>query len=59
MASNDVTINNPNYAGTLRVAADTFLRNQHRELKTDFLLAELPFNVSDWSGQRLYGGSWL
>ncbi|HCA6585658.1 TPA: N-6 DNA methylase [Pseudomonas aeruginosa] len=33
--------------------ADTFLRDQHPDLKADFILANPPFNVSDWSGQLL------
>jgi type I restriction enzyme M protein len=35
--------------------ADTFLRDQHPDLKADFVLANPPFNVSDWSGQLLRG----
>jgi type I restriction enzyme M protein len=33
--------------------ADTFLRNQHPDLKADYILANPPFNISDWSGQLL------
>jgi type I restriction enzyme M protein len=33
--------------------ADTFLRNLHPDLRADFILANPPFNVSDWSGQLL------
>jgi len=33
--------------------ADSFLRDLHPDLKADFLLANPPFNVSDWSGQLL------
>jgi type I restriction enzyme M protein len=33
--------------------ADTFLRDAHPDLKADFVLANPPFNVSDWSGQLL------
>lgn len=33
--------------------ADTFLRNVHPDLRADFILANPPFNVSDWSGQLL------
>lgn len=33
--------------------ADTFLRDAHPDLKADFILANPPFNVSDWSGQLL------
>jgi len=32
---------------------DTFLRNQHPDLKADFILANPPFNISDWSGKLL------
>jgi type I restriction enzyme M protein len=35
--------------------ADTFLNDQHPDLKADFVLANPPFNVSDWSGQLLRG----
>src|SRR5688572_25601161 len=35
--------------------ADTFLRDQHPDLKADFILANPPFNVSDWSGALLRG----
>lgn len=34
---------------------DTFLRDLHPDLKADYLLANPPFNVSDWSGQLLEG----
>ena len=32
---------------------DTFHNDQHPDLKADFILANPPFNVSDWGGQRL------
>ena len=35
--------------------ADTFLRDLHPDLKADYVLANPPFNVSDWSGQLLEG----
>lgn len=35
--------------------ADTFLRDAHPDLKADFILANPPFNVSDWSGALLRG----
>ncbi len=28
--------------------ADTFIRNQHADLRADFVLANPPFNISDW-----------
>jgi type I restriction enzyme M protein len=28
--------------------ADTFVRNQHPDLRSDFVLANPPFNISDW-----------
>ena len=31
--------------------ADSFLEDLHKDLKADFLLANPPFNVSDWNGQ--------
>jgi type I restriction enzyme M protein len=33
--------------------ADTFLRNLHPDLKADYILANPPFNVSEWSGELL------
>ncbi len=32
---------------------DTFHNDQHPDLKADFVLANPPFNVSDWGGDRL------
>ena len=32
---------------------DSFLNDRHPDLKADFILANPPFNVSDWSGERL------
>jgi len=32
---------------------DTFLQDKHPDLKADFILANPPFNVSDWSGKQL------
>jgi hypothetical protein len=32
---------------------DTFLADKHQDLKADFILANPPFNVSDWSGEHL------
>jgi type I restriction enzyme M protein len=33
--------------------ADTFHSDLHKDLKADFILANPPFNVSDWGGDRL------
>ena len=33
--------------------ADSFLRNLHADLKADYILANPPFNISDWSGKLL------
>jgi type I restriction enzyme M protein len=33
--------------------ADTFHNDVHKDLKADFILANPPFNVSDWGGERL------
>jgi type I restriction enzyme M protein len=33
--------------------ADTFHDDQHPDLRADFILANPPFNVSEWGGQRL------
>lgn len=32
---------------------DSFQNDQHKDLKADFILANPPFNVSDWGGERL------
>ena len=32
---------------------DSFHNDRHPDLKTDFILANPPFNVSDWGGERL------
>ena len=34
---------------------DTFRNDRHPDLKADFILANHPFNVSDWGGERLAG----
>ena len=34
-------------------AADTFHRDQHADLRADFVLANPPFNISDWGGELL------
>jgi len=34
--------------------ADTFLRNLHPDLKADYILANPPFNVSEWHGRQLH-----
>ncbi|WP_250903280.1 HsdM family class I SAM-dependent methyltransferase [Ralstonia pickettii] len=33
--------------------ADTFHRDQHSDLRADYVLANPPFNISDWGGERL------
>ena len=33
--------------------ADSFHRDLHKDLRADFILANPPFNVSDWGGDRL------
>src|SRR5216110_2347875 len=35
------------------VAADTFHNDLHRDLRADFILANPPFNMSDWGGENL------
>jgi type I restriction enzyme M protein len=32
---------------------DTFLNDKHKDLKADFIMANPPFNISDWSGEQL------
>jgi type I restriction enzyme M protein len=34
---------------------DTFHADRHPDLKADFILANPPFNISDWGGERLAG----
>lgn len=36
-----------------REPGDAFARNQHPDLRADFILANSPFNISDW-----WDGSW-
>jgi type I restriction enzyme M protein len=38
-----------------REPADTFVRNQHPDFRADFVLANPPFNVSDWWHGSLEG----
>jgi len=38
-----------------REPADTFTRNQHANLRADFILANPPFNISDWWHGSLEG----
>lgn len=33
--------------------ADSFHKDLHKDLKADFILANPPFNISDWGGERL------
>lgn len=33
--------------------ADSFHNDQHKDLKADYILANPPFNISDWGGDRL------
>ncbi|GEK59885.1 hypothetical protein MHA01_27900 [Marinococcus halophilus] len=33
--------------------ADTFHKDLHKSLKADYILANPPFNISDWGGNRL------
>ena len=40
-----------------REPADTFTRNQHPDLRADFILANPPFNISDWWHGSLMGDS--
>lgn len=34
-------------------AADTFFNDQHKSLRADFIIANPPFNMSDWGGDKL------
>ena len=34
---------------------DSFRNDRHPDLKADFILANPPFNISDWGGERLQG----
>jgi type I restriction enzyme M protein len=38
-----------------REAADSFVRDQHPDLRADFILANPPFNISDWWHASLTG----
>lgn len=35
--------------------ADTFHNDLHKDLKADYILANPPFNISDWGAERLQG----
>jgi type I restriction enzyme M protein len=35
--------------------ADTFHNNLHPDLRADYILANPPFNISDWGGEKLTG----
>ena len=35
--------------------ADTFTRNQHPDLRADYIMANPPFNISDWWNEKLAG----
>jgi type I restriction enzyme M protein len=37
--------------------ADTFHRDQHPDLRADYVMANPPFNISDWGGATLRGDS--
>jgi len=32
---------------------DSFLHDKHKDLKADYIMANPPFNISDWSGEQL------
>lgn len=32
---------------------DSFLNDRHKDLKADYVIANPPFNISDWSGEQL------
>lgn len=34
------------------IAADTFSKDQHKDLKADFIMANPPFNQKDWRGEN-------
>ncbi len=40
-----------------REPADTFTKNQHADLRADYILANPPFNISDWWHGSLLGDS--
>lgn len=37
-----------------REAADTFHNDLHKNIQADFILANPPFNLSDWAGEKLH-----
>lgn len=39
-------------ANLWEIAADTFARDQHKDLKADFVMANPPFNQKDWRGEN-------
>ncbi len=36
---------------------DTFHNDRHKDLKADYIMANPPFNVSDWGGEQLHGSN--
>ena len=42
------------------VAADTFFKDQHPDLKADYIMANPPFNLKDWRGpdELVHDGRW-
>lgn len=36
---------------------DTFHNDRHKDLKADYIMANPPFNVSDWGGEQLQGSN--
>jgi type I restriction enzyme M protein len=39
---------------------DTFRSDLHKDLRADYILADSPFNMSDWEGDKLQeDGRWI
>lgn len=53
LAKMNLAIRGINNEGLGRFADDTFHNDLHKDLKADFVLANPPFNISDWGQEKL------
>jgi len=53
LAKMNLAIRGINNEGLGKFADDTFHNDLHKELKADFVLANPPFNISDWGQEKL------
>lgn len=53
LAKMNLAIRGLNNEGLGKFADDTFLNDLHKDLKADYVLANPPFNISDWGQEKL------